>query len=171
MTISEKIKLLRVQFDLTQNELAEKLNVSRTAVSKWELGNGVPNIDTIKDIAAYFKLSIDDLINDEYLIKGNLAVSGLNLYNKASTLNLIIYFIINVIISIVFDYVDSSFIKIFLLIMRLSTIGILIFIDIYVLPKKYLVKKKRRTLNKIYIALLVMFFVSLSIGVAIGLTS
>jgi transcriptional regulator with XRE-family HTH domain len=53
---------------LTQEELAEKLYVSRTAISKWESGRGVPNIDSLKAISKFFSVSIDQLLSGEELL-------------------------------------------------------------------------------------------------------
>ena len=51
MEFGEKIQKLRNRNKWTQEHLAEKLYVSRTAVSKWESGKGYPNIDSLKEIA------------------------------------------------------------------------------------------------------------------------
>jgi len=64
----EKLQQLRRQSDLTQEQLAERLFVSRTAVSKWESGRGYPNIDSLKSIAQVFSVSIDDLLSGDELI-------------------------------------------------------------------------------------------------------
>lgn len=69
MEFAEKLQQLRKQADLTQGQLAEKLYVSRTAVSKWETGNGYPNLDSLKDIAKIFKVSIDELLSNDELIE------------------------------------------------------------------------------------------------------
>ena len=68
MEFHEKLQELRKSRGLTQEELAEALYVSRTAVSKWESGRGYPNIDSLKEISAYFSVSIDDLLSGEKLI-------------------------------------------------------------------------------------------------------
>ena len=68
MEFNEKLQELRKQKNLTQEELAEVLFVSRTAVSKWESGRGYPNIESLKEISAYFSVSIDDLLSGEKLI-------------------------------------------------------------------------------------------------------
>ena len=68
MEFGEKIKVLRNQNKLTQEQLAEKLYVSRTAVSKWESGKGYPNIDSLKDIARLFDVTVDDLLSSEELL-------------------------------------------------------------------------------------------------------
>ena len=64
MEFNEKLQELRKQKGLTQEDLAERLYVSRTAVSKWESGRGYPNIDSLKEISKYFSVSIDDCLDD-----------------------------------------------------------------------------------------------------------
>jgi len=64
----EKLQELRKSRGLTQEELAEALYVSRTAVSKWESGRGYPSIDSLKEISAYFSVTIDELLSGEKLI-------------------------------------------------------------------------------------------------------
>ena len=68
MELKEKLLELRKQKGLTQNELAEALYVSRTAISKWESGRGYPNIDSLKAIAKFFSASVDDLLSGEELL-------------------------------------------------------------------------------------------------------
>ena len=68
MEFNEKLSQLRKAKGLTQEELAEALYVSRTAVSKWESGRGYPSIDSLKEISNYFSVTIDDLLSGEKLI-------------------------------------------------------------------------------------------------------
>lgn len=68
MEFNEKLQQLRKNRDLTQEELAELLLVSRTAVSKWESGRGYPSIDSLKAISKVFAVSIDELLSGEELI-------------------------------------------------------------------------------------------------------
>lgn len=68
MEFNEKLQELRKQKALTQEELAEALYVSRTAVSKWESGRGYPNIDSLKEIAKFFGVSMDALLSGEELL-------------------------------------------------------------------------------------------------------
>lgn len=68
MEFNEKLQELRKNRGLTQEELAEILYVSRTAISKWESGRGYPNIESLKDISKFFSVSIDDLLSGEKLI-------------------------------------------------------------------------------------------------------
>ena len=68
MEFHEKLQELRKQKGFTQEQLAELLFVSRTAISKWESGRGYPNIDSLKAIAKLFSVSIDDLLSGEELL-------------------------------------------------------------------------------------------------------
>ena len=68
MEFHEKLQELRKSRGLTQEELAEALYVSRTAISKWESGRGYPSIDSLKNISAYFSVSIDALLSSEQMI-------------------------------------------------------------------------------------------------------
>lgn len=68
MEFNEKLQELRKNRGLTQEELAEALYVSRTAVSKWESGRGYPSIDSLKQIASFFSVTIDDLLSGEKLL-------------------------------------------------------------------------------------------------------
>lgn len=68
MEFNEKLQQLRKQKGMTQQELAEKLFVSRTAISKWESGRGYPNLDSLKAIASFFAVQIDELISSNQVL-------------------------------------------------------------------------------------------------------
>ena len=68
MEFHEKVQELRRQKGLTQQELADALYVSRTAVSKWESGRGYPQIDSLKAIAGFFGVTVDELLSGEELL-------------------------------------------------------------------------------------------------------
>ena len=68
MEFNEKLQELRKQKRLTQEELAEVLFVSRTAISKWESGRGYPSIDSLKAIAKFFEVTIDELLSSDELL-------------------------------------------------------------------------------------------------------
>jgi transcriptional regulator with XRE-family HTH domain len=68
MEFNEKLQELRKQKGLTQEGLAEVLFVSRTAISKWESGRGYPNIDSLKAIAKFFGITIDELLSGDELL-------------------------------------------------------------------------------------------------------
>ncbi len=65
MTIGQKISILRVAAQLSQEQLAEKLEVSRQSVSKWELDQSVPEVNKILQISQLFNVTTDDLLRDE----------------------------------------------------------------------------------------------------------
>ena len=68
MEFHEKLQELRKSRGLTQEELAEELYVSRTAISKWESGRGYPSIDSLKEISNYFSVTIDELLSSEKML-------------------------------------------------------------------------------------------------------
>ena len=65
MDFCDKLKKLRKDNNLTQEEFAEKIFVTRTAVSKWETGNGYPSLESLKLIADLFQMKIDELLSDD----------------------------------------------------------------------------------------------------------
>ena len=70
MTISQKIVQLRSSKDISQEQLAEALGVSRQSVSKWEMGQALPQIDKVLQLAQIFGVSTDELLRDEMDISG-----------------------------------------------------------------------------------------------------
>ena len=68
MTLGEKIKEARKQCGLSQEKLAEKMAVSRSAVAKWEANNGLPDVDNLKALAQLLNVSVDYLLDDGEVI-------------------------------------------------------------------------------------------------------
>lgn len=68
MEFNETLQELRKRADLTQEELAQQLYVSRTAISKWESGRGFPNIESLKAISKFFSVSLDQLLSGEEIL-------------------------------------------------------------------------------------------------------
>lgn len=68
MEFNEKLQELRKNKGLTQEELAQQLYVSRTAISKWESGRGYPNIDSLKAIAKFFSVTVDELLSGDEVL-------------------------------------------------------------------------------------------------------
>ena len=64
MTFAEKLKMIRKQAGMSQEKLAEKLGVSRQAVTKWETDTGIPDIDNIIALSKLFDISIDELLGN-----------------------------------------------------------------------------------------------------------
>lgn len=69
MTLAGKLKSIRKQAGMSQEQLAEKLGVSRQAVTKWETDAGIPDIENVMAISALFNISIDDLLSNEKAAK------------------------------------------------------------------------------------------------------
>ncbi len=80
MEFNEKLQNLRKQKGYTQEELANALYVSRTAISKWESGRGYPNIDSLKSLAELFSVTVDELLSSDELL--NLAERDKNQTKK-----------------------------------------------------------------------------------------
>ena len=68
MEFNEKLQELRKQKGITQEELAAGLYVSRAAISKWESGRGYPNIDSLKAIAKFFSVTVDELLSTDEML-------------------------------------------------------------------------------------------------------
>ena len=65
MDFNEKLREYRKQSGLSQGKLAETLNVSRQAITKWESGNGMPDISNLKALSGVFNISVDELLSEE----------------------------------------------------------------------------------------------------------
>lgn len=74
MTFSEKLKLVRKESNMTQEEVAQRLGVTRATYSRYELGQREPNVEMLKNISNVFNVSVDFLVNT-------------NKYNKDAVLN------------------------------------------------------------------------------------
>ena len=89
MTLGEKIKDLRKQTNISQEELAEKLGVSRQAVTKWESDAGLPDIINLKSIATLFNISMDELLDykkeilGEVILEEKYSLDGIKKEGKA----------------------------------------------------------------------------------------
>ena len=70
MNLSEKIMLLRKRQNWSQEELAERMGVSRQSVSKWESGASVPELERVAQMCALFGVTADALIRDELALDG-----------------------------------------------------------------------------------------------------
>ena len=65
MNFDEKLKLLRLSKNLTQEQLAEKLLVTRSAVARWENGNGLPDLESMLELGKFFNVTISELLSDD----------------------------------------------------------------------------------------------------------
>lgn len=96
--MTDKIYKLRKELNLSQDEFGSMLSVSRQAVSKWELGQSTPDIETLKKIKQLFNVSYDELLEEDKLIKHNSKMI-VSLRNKR---NFFYYSIVFVAISLIF---------------------------------------------------------------------
>ena len=85
MTLGEKIKKARIENGLTQEQLADKMMVSRQAITKWESDRGIPDVSNLKVLAQLFNVSIDYLLDDGSTIDINVIREPIDIskYGKA----------------------------------------------------------------------------------------
>ncbi|MCD8381708.1 MAG: helix-turn-helix domain-containing protein [Clostridiales bacterium] len=87
MTFGDKILKLRKEKGLSQDALAELLGVSRQAISKWELGEAMPDISNIIQLSQFFHVSLDFLMNDECTSDANIPTVNETEQNEKSSPN------------------------------------------------------------------------------------
>ena len=121
--LSKKIKELRKKKGLTQEDLANALNVSRQAITKWETGDGNPDIENLKNIALYFHVSVDYLID-------NTTEKVMNIKTKFQLIEIFL-FVFGICLGIVAKNFEFGFV------MCLLMPGILVCVENIVLNKKY----------------------------------
>ena len=68
MKLNEKIIALRNKYQMSQGDLAEKLNVSRQSVSKWETGASIPDLDKLIAMSELFQVTMDELVKDDAML-------------------------------------------------------------------------------------------------------
>lgn len=85
MNFGEKLSLLRKQHNMTQLELAEKLNLSRQAISRWERGTSEPSTENLVRIAALFGVPVDALVNGDAPLQAEPAGQAAPAERKSAT--------------------------------------------------------------------------------------
>lgn len=98
MNIGERIAELRKQKNLSQQELANKLNVSNKTISKWERGNGTPDVDTLIKLSKVFNISLDEFINDNSKNEKPKNTGDVNIIHSVNKKNIIIGSIIGIVL-------------------------------------------------------------------------
>ena len=167
MKFSEKLKKLRVENNLTQDDLADKIFVTRTAVSKWETDNGYPSIESLKFLAKLFGTTVDELISDEDIQR------KANLEERNSKINHIIALIgiaIAVALSVGMIFIKNDVVK--TLFVALGIAGAAIYLtftelSLVIYRDKFLTKKQRIYFKarEIFGALLLCLVLSIAVAV------
>ena len=85
MEITEKLKNLRKNYNLTQKEIAEKLHIATTTYQTYEQGACEPNIDILKSLSKFYKVSIDEIVGNDYTAL--MTKEKLDLQNLITQLN------------------------------------------------------------------------------------
>lgn len=68
MTLGQKLRKIRSKFGLSQEQLAEVINVSRQAITKWENDGGLPDVSNLQEISEVFGVTVDYLLNGDSII-------------------------------------------------------------------------------------------------------
>ena len=77
MNIEESIYKLRKKNNLSQGDLASKLNVSRQSISKWETGQSVPDLKNIIKLSEIFNVTVDEIVKDKISMKEKKKITNL----------------------------------------------------------------------------------------------
>lgn len=126
--IANNIQFLRKKYPLTQAELAEKLNYSDKAVSKWERGESIPDIEILCRIAELFEVSIDYLVNEHTEEEKIPPVKKLLRQNKwiISLLSVMLVWVLTTVSVIVLNYCVEKFPYIWLIILGGAIISVIV---------------------------------------------
>jgi transcriptional regulator with XRE-family HTH domain len=111
MKLGEKIYQLRKQNGMSQEELASQITVSRQAVSKWELGESVPDTDNIVQICKLFGISADFLLNDDIESDLDIAVVRENIDKLKGKYNRVLLWILSIGVVFIIYYVLRDYIR------------------------------------------------------------
>lgn len=122
--LSKKWKELRSQAGLTQEEAAKKLNVTRSAVARWESAKGIPDISNLISISELYNISLDELIKGDSKVERKIESDG-----KAKKWHLLVMvYLIAIVVYIVYLIVVHHIFMIGFLISTLLMLGIEIWI-------------------------------------------
>ena len=135
MNISEKIKKIRGEKNLTQEQFAEKIYVSRNAVAKWETNRGYPDIQNLITISEVFNVCLDELVKEDDKVKSKIIAES----SSKKWHFLVIMYLIEIIVYIFYFLI---FHKIFMIGFLISTFFML-GIEIYIFIKDKIYKKER----------------------------
>ena len=144
MKFNENLKYLRKQANLTQEQLAEELNVSRQAITKWESGQSMPDIENLIELSYIFSVTIDSLVGD---IESK---SSLRINKKINSIGwfiapfIIVYIFITIAISNFVKYISNREDLVFPTVAIMIILGTILFI---ISIKKWLKEKQNTIIN------------------------
>lgn len=78
MLLNERLKQLRLQYNYTQENVAQKIGVSKQSVSKWESGKSYPDIDNLIILSDIYNVTIDELIREDSILKKRIKIKKKN---------------------------------------------------------------------------------------------
>ncbi|GGP09913.1 helix-turn-helix domain-containing protein [Oceanobacillus neutriphilus] len=132
----EKLKRERMKHHISQEQLAEKLNISRQSISKWERKAGYPNVEMLIEISNLFDISIDELLKEdehlqEKIIKDSkqLAYPKLKIFFTVLVLFGILFTITGIVIAFSFAFANGIFIAINAFILLIIAVICLYFVS------------------------------------------
>lgn len=124
MRFNENLKYLRKQANLTQEQLAEELNVSRQAITKWESGQSMPDIENLIELSYIFSITIDSLVGD-IESKSSLRINQIGWFIAPF---IIVYIFITIGISNFVKYISNNEDLVFPIIVIMIILGTILFI-------------------------------------------
>jgi len=123
MDLGKKIIEMRKNKNLSQEQLAEALNVSRQTISNWENGRFYPDIDALVKISKYFNISLDDLLASDSNVLKHLKVSTDIVRSNKNILYAIILNIFLIILFVITGILLEESIAIIIIIFTISIIS------------------------------------------------
>lgn len=163
MNIGEKIYNLRKKKNLSQEELASVLNVSRQTISKWETGESNPDIDKIVPLCNFFEISTDEFLRGKDIVYERKLTKEKR-KNKALTLSLclIIFGIMIILIMLLEETEVNEGIIGSIIMFSITLIGVLLIYYFVSTPKENKEDKKGKIMSKIIllITIIIYFLVS-----------
>lgn len=162
MNLGEKILKLRKKQNMSQEDLANILNVSRQTISKWETGESTPEIDKVVLICDYFKISTDDLLKERD-IRYEKEIGKLKGKNKALSISLCIIIFTFMCIAVIFldEICASDFLIATISLIGLASIAIIL-VNLFIeepinKPEK---SKKEKIIHSIwFLSILFIYFI------------
>ena len=144
MKFNENLKYLRKEARMTQENLAEELNVSRQAVTKWESGQSLPDIENLKQMADLFEVTMDSLVGDVTTKKEshiNKKIKDIDIFIFAAMIFLLsIFFSIHEFVTKITNNDDLVYITSILM-------GLVLYVVFVIMIKSYFQKTKKSIIN------------------------